>query len=584
MAVIAERRVEAIMNYHKDLVLTALGRQEPDLTLKNARVFNVFTGEFVKGAIAVKNGRIAGIGHFAGGREIDLGGAYVTPGFIDSHVHIESGLVSPAQFARLVVPAGTTTVMADPHEIANVAGAAGLDYLLRATENLPLNVYVMLPSCVPATPLEQAGAVLTAADLAPWFAHPRVLGLGEMMNFPGVLNLDEQVWAKLDLAFERGRLVDGHAPGMMGPELTAYIAAGIGSDHEAITLAEARARLSQGLALMLRQGSAARNLLDLLPAVDRHTAPFCLLATDDRHPEDILTEGHINHLVRLAVEAGLEVAAALRLASFNAARHFRLYDLGALAPGYRADLLVFENLRAWRPALVFKDGVQAAENGCLTAEAAEVDDSALRQSIRLAPLSQERLRIKAAGTRARVIGLRPRQILTDALELEVPVVDGCFSPKAEDDLLKLAVFERHRASGRVGLGLVKGLGLKKGALASSVAHDSHNLVAVGANDDDLLLAAETVAEMGGGLAAVAEGRVWGRLPLPLGGLMTDRPMAEVRAGLHELRQAARALGVREDYDSFMTLAFLSLPVIPALKLTDAGLVDVNSFRLVPVSL
>ncbi len=565
----------------QELVDTALGRSAADLVLKGAQVFNVFTGSFTKGDVAIVNGYIVGVGEYSGRKEIDAAGKYITPGFIDGHVHIESAMVSPAQFACAVVPNGTTTVIADPHEIANVLGVEGIRYMLNATGQLPLNVYLMLPSCVPATPLEHAGAVLAAKDLAEFIDEPRVLGLGEMMDYPGVLNNDDAIIEKLHLA--QGKRIDGHAPGLTGKELTGYIAAGIGSDHECVTPEEATERLAQGMHVMLREGSAAKNLVRLLPAVNQYTVSRCMFATDDRHPEDLLEQGHINHMVRMAVKAGTQLAWVLQMATINAAGYFGLKDLGAIAPGYRADLLVFDNLEEWRPAMVFKDGQLAAENGKSLFMNFFVDDKAVRNTLCLGEISRNKLRLPAKSATARVIGLVPHQLVTTSVELSLPVVEGEFVPDINRDILKLVVWERHKGTGNVGVGLLQGLGLKQGAIASTIAHDSHNLVVAGTDDDAIMLAIKAIEHMQGGLAIVSEGEILGTLPLPLAGLMTDQDIAEVREQLAALHKIARSLGVREEYDPFMTLAFLSLPVIPALKLTDQGLVDVTTFKHISIS-
>lgn len=565
----------------QELIDTALGRSAADLVLKNANVFNVFTGVFSKGDVAIVNGTVAGVGQYSGRKEVDVTGKYITPGFIDGHVHLESAMVSPAQFACAVVPSGTTTIIADPHEIANVAGLEGIRYVLNATEQLPLNVYVMLPSCVPATHLETSGARLTAEDLETLIHHPRVLGLGEMMDYPGVLEKSAAVLEKIRLA--QGKIVDGHAPGLTGKELTGYIAAGIRSDHECVTPEEAMERLAQGMHVMLREGSAAHNLLQLLPAVNQYTVGRCLFATDDRHPEDLIEQGHINHMVKLAIQAGCDMAWVLQMATINAANYFRIGDLGAVAPGYRADLLVFDNLEDWRPIMVFKDGQLAAENGKSLFMNFFVDDKAVRNTLFLGEIQAEKLALPACSSTARVIGLVPRQLVTKALERSVPVVKGEFVPDPGQDIVKLVVWERHQGSGKVGVGLLEGLGLKKGAIASTVAHDSHNLVVAGTDDASIMLAIKEIERIQGGLVVIGDKEVLGSLALPLAGLMTDWDIGEVREQLANLHKMARSLGIREEYDPFMTLAFLSLPVIPDLKLTDEGLVDVAAFRLVPVS-
>lgn len=564
-----------------DLVSVARGIISADLVLKNAKVFNEFTGEFIVQDVAIVKGWIAGVGDYTGIEEIDLTGKYVTPGFIDGHVHIESSLVSPAEFARAIVACGTTTVMADPHEIANVAGVDGIRYILAASEHLPINVYIMLPSCVPTSSLETAGANLAAIHLTEFIHHPRVLGLGEMMDYPGVLTQNSTVFEKICLA--NGKIIDGHSPGLTGKDLTAYIAAGICSDHECMKPAEALEKLAQGMFIMLREGSAAKNLLNLLPMINQYTARRCFLATDDRHPEDLITVGHINHMVKLASEAGTDLATVLQMATINAARYFHLDDLGAIAPGYRADILVFPDLLVWQPELVLKDGRIVAREGRTTVCFSTIADKAVRDTVHLGRVEQAQLRIRAISSRARVIGLVPYELITETLEMEVPVSNGEFRPEASEDLLKIAVFERHNRTGNIGVGILKGFGLSSGAIATTIAHDSHNLVVVGANDEDMITAVQEIDRVQGGITLVRAGRVLGTLPLPLAGLMSDRNIYTVREELVILQQLARRLGVKECYDPFMTLSFLSLPVIPSLKLTDKGLVDVNQHKIVSVS-
>lgn len=561
------------------LIDVAMGRRKAELVIKNANIYNVFTGAFTPGDVAVDHGWIAAVGKYDGESEYDAAGAYLTPGLFDGHVHIESAMVSPGQFARTVVAKGSTTVVADPHEIANVAGIDGLKYILDATENCPVNVYIMLPSCVPASPMEWGGARLTAEDLEPFLDHPRVLGLGEMMNFPGVVNKDLEVMAKLNLA--AGRQIDGHAPGLSGPALSAYAAAGIRNDHECSTAEEALERLGLGMAVLLRQGSAARNLLNLLPAVTLFNAPFCLLATDDRHPEDLLHEGHINYLVRLAVnEGGLSPELALRLATINGPVHFGLKNLGAIAPGYLADLALFPDLKNFEPSRVWKSGRLAAENGVCLWPRNESDESKIRKPVKIADLAADNFRIAATGSKIRVIELMPGELVTNHLILALKPVDGAFVASPENDLVKLAVLERHRGDQTIALGLLKGLGLKRGAIASTVAHDSHQLIIAGVSDEDMALAAREIKRIGGGLVITENGGVTGSLPLPLGGILSDRSMEETSEVLAGLQKKVRDLGLAEGNDPFMTLAFMSLPVIPKLKLTEAGLVDVDKFEIV----
>jgi len=568
------------MNLLKNLIMTAKGERKAELVLKNAEVFHVFTGEFIKGDIAIVEGRIAGIGNYEGEQEIDLRGKYVTPGFIDGHIHLESSMLSPLEFARAVVPAGTTTVIADPHEIANVMGMAGIRYLLDATEDLPLNVYMMLPSCVPATHLENSGAKLLAADLAELINHPRILGLGEMMNYPGVLSADPMVLDKIRLA--KHKKIDGHAPGLSGNDLMAYAAAGVQSDHECVTPQQAMEKLRAGMYIMIREGSAAKNLRPLLPMINAYTSQFCCFAADDRHPADLISEGHINHMVKVAVEEGIPVATALQMATINSARYFHLEDTGAIAPKYKADLLVFDDLEEWKPCMVFKDGVVVAKNKEALFDTMAKIPVDIERTMHLAPIDPAKLKIAACGDTARVIGLVPHQIITKNLIMKVPVHCGCVMADASQNLLKLAVFERHHATGNIGVGLVQGFGLKKGAIASTIAHDSHNLIAIGDCDEDIILAAKELERIQGGLAIVAGGKVLGSLALPIAGLMSDQSVTFVEERLSFLKKIAHELGIYDYYDPFLTLAFLALPVIPELKLTDLGLVDVNAFALVPV--
>jgi len=546
---------------------------------KNVQLINVFTGEILPTDLAVHGGKVVGWGNYQGREEIDLAGRYICPGFIDGHVHLESSLVVPAEFARAVVPLGTTTVIADPHEIANVCGLDGIRYLMEATAFLPLDVFFMLPSAVPSTALETGGAVLTASDLCVYRSHPRVLGLGEVMDYNAVLAERPGIMDKLNLF--RGMVTDGHAPKLTGTSLHRYIAAGIGSDHECTTEGEAWEKLSLGMHIMLRESSACQNLLALLPAVTPITSRRCMFVTDDRHPSDLRDEGHINYLVRRAVAAGVEAIVAIQMATINTAQYFGLHAKGALAPGYDADFLVLENLSDFRPLCVFQRGIMVATGGELVATASVYREPALEQSINAAPLRPEQLQLYAEGPLARVIGLVPNQIATLKLELAVPISDGCYVADVARDVLKLAVVERHFATGQVGVGLVHGFGLKKGAIASSVAHDSHNLVVIGTNDADMETALAAIIKLGGGIALVQSGEVLASLALPVAGLMSLKSLEEVAAELSKLCVIACELGVRPGSDPFMTLSFLALPVVPELKLTSRGLVDVGTGQIVP---
>jgi adenine deaminase len=565
-----------------DRIRTARGQQAPDLVLTAARVVNVFTNDVQTADVAITDGRVVGLGAYDGPRSIDLAGAYLLPGLIDGHLHIESTLLSPAEFARAVVPRGVTSVVVDPHEIGNVLGADGIRLLLAATADLPLNVFVNVPSCVPASPMESGGHVLEAADMAPLLEHPRVVGIAEVMNFPGLLAADPGVLAKVELGLRDGRPVDGHAPGLRGKDLCAYVAAGIESDHETTLAEEAEEKLRLGMWLMVREGSTEHNLAELLPVLKRLRARRAMLVTDDRTPTDLRDEGHLDHALRLAIAHGLDPVWAVALASLNAAERFRLRELGAVAPGFRADLMVVDDLQRPEARLVFKDGRLVARDGRLVTEPASFDLSAARGSVRIAPLDASAFTLRADGP-CRVIGLVPGQIVTEHLVVEPTVEDAQVVADPRRDLLKLAVVERHRASGSVGVGLVRGFGLQRGALASSVAHDAHNIGVVGACDADMRRAVEAVAELDGGLVVVRDGRVEAALPLPIGGLMSDLPFETVAARLEAVEQAARELGCRVQRP-FMALSFLALSVIPRLKLTDRGLVDVEAWRLVPLEI
>jgi adenine deaminase len=560
------------------LIEVARGDAPADTLLKNARLVNVRSAEIHDADIAIYDGRIAGFGEYEAGETIDLKGAHVCPGLIDAHMHIESSMVTVPEFARAVVPQGTTTVVTDPHEIANVLGVPGMRYMLDSSDGLPLRVFAMASSCVPATHMETAGATLDASDLQPLFEHPRVIGLAEVMNFPGVFLGAPEVLAKIEAAGDRP--VDGHAPGLSGLLLNAYTAAGIGSDHECTQLEEAREKLRRGMHIFMREGTTARNLKELLPLVTPANAAFCSFCTDDRHPEDLLDEGHIDSLVRMAIAEGLDPITAIQMATINTAGYFGLRGLGMLAPGYRADLVVFDDLSDFRARLVFSEGRVVAEDG---------EYSGARPVPPPPPGSGVQVKWEAVdfGVTAqgdagvRVIQAIPGQIVTGQSVERPKIEDGRAVQDPERDLLKIAVIERHRATGNLGLGFVRGFGLKRGAIASTVAHDNHNIVVVGASDADMMAAARAVAELGGGQAVVADGQVLAAVPLPIAGLMSDLPLEQVRDRVEAMGKAARQLGGTLP-DPLMTMSFLALAVIPELKITDHGLVDVTEFKPVPL--
>jgi adenine deaminase len=568
------------MDPREELIAAARGEVEVDCLLAGGSVANVLSREVHRADVAIHKGWIVGFDCQSARCILDLEGMILAPGFIDGHVHIESAMVTVPEYARAVLPRGTTSVIADPHEIANVWGEAGIRYMLESSRDIPLNVFVMLPSCVPATDLETSGARLDAEDLAGLMQEERVLGLAEVMNYPGVIFRDAQVMKKLRLAGKRP--VDGHAPGLSGRDLSAYICAGIGSDHECTTIEEAGEKLRSGMHIMLREGSAAKNLRDLLPLVSPKNAGQFLFVSDDRHPSDILRDGHIDFMVRAAVEQGLDPIAALQISSLNAARYFGIPDLGAIAPGYRADIAVLEDLEGVRVARTIKDGEVVAKDGRFTGRLVKAPAPKMK-SMQMGRIAADSFAIPAESGPARVIGVIPHQIVTRALRLSPKIEGGKVVSDTVRDILKMAVVERHKGTGNVGLGLVQGFGLARGAIATSVAHDSHNIAVVGVTDGDMLAAVLAVKQMGGGLVAVAEGRVLASLPMPVAGLLSEASLQDVARGMGSCIAAAAGLGCRLD-DPFMTLSFLCLPVIPELKLTDKGIVDANAFQIVPLFL
>ena len=564
------------------LLAVARGDAAADVLLTGGRVVDVFTGTVIEANVAVADGLIASVGPVREAVEaVDLAGRFLVPGLIDSHVHLESSMVTPFEFARAVVPRGTTAVVTDPHEVANVAGLVGVQWLLAASEGLPLAVLVMAPSCVPATHLATAGAELDAEDLEVLAQHPRVIGLAEVMNIPGVVLGDPAVHAKIN-AFE-GLPVDGHGPGLAGDWLQAYAAAGVGTDHETLTPEEAQEKVRLGMRVWLREGTGARNLLDLLPVVTPATSRRCGFCTDDRHPHDLLDEGHIDHLLRLAIANGLDPMTAIQMATLNIAEAYGLDDRGAIAPGRRADLVVCDDLADFRAAQVFVGGDVVAENGQVVGSWPEpsADPAAVLRSP-VVDLEALDLRIEDSGADVRVIGLVPGQIVTEHLIEDLVAQDGQLMADPEAGLAKLAVIERHRGTGNVGLGFLRGLGPLQGALACTIAHDHHNLIVAGGDDGSMRTAIAEVVRLGGGAVVARGGEVLAGLPLPYAGLISERPLVEVRGQLDELAAAARRCGC-DHPDPVMALSFVALEVIPSLKLTDRGLVDVEKFELVSLA-
>ena len=565
------------------LLLCARGEKPCDLVLKNASVVNIFSNEIITADVGLCGNRIAGIGRYSGDKEIDLREKYLCPGFIEGHIHIESSMLSPHRFAEAVVPKGTTTVICDPHEIANVLGLEGVRYMVACAEGTPLDIFAMIPSCVPATHLETSGATLTSADIARLLEAPGVAGLGEMMNFPGTIYGDGDVLMKLGEALARDMVIDGHAPGVAGKELQAYCAAGISSDHECTTIEEAREKLRAGMYIFIREGSTAKNLEALLPLVTPATCHRFLLVSDDRHPDDLVTKGHLDAILRRTVALGLDAIHALRMVTINPAERFNLKMRGAIAPGYLADLVVLSDLTNFRIEQVYKKGhlVSERERPTKPQPAGICTDNRLMQSVRI-DWQKVDFRIPAHGRKKkiRVIDCIEDQIVTSMSEIEPTVADGYAIADPTRDLLKISVIERHHASGNMTNGFVRGFGFTNGAIASTVAHDSHNLIVVGTNDDLMLAAARLVADNDGGLSLVCgEGNLV--LPLPIAGLMSDQPPAVVADQLASINMMARRMGVKIE-NPFMLLSFLALPVIPTLKITDKGLVDVTKFAFTPL--
>lgn len=563
----------------------ATGREQADLVLKNCRIINVFTSDVLEGDIAIANGKIAGIGNYNGKAEVDMNWKYAMPGFIDSHVHIESAMVSPVQFANAIVPRGTTTVIADPHEIANVKGLEGIQYMLDSSENIHLNVFIMLPSCVPATAFENSGAVLSANELSKFINHSRILGLGEVMNYPGIINSDGSMLEKILLA--KGKIIDGHGPRMSGFDLNAYITAGIRTEHECSTIEEMNERLKLGMYILIREGTAAKNLKELIRGVTKQNVHRCLFCTDDKHPHDILQNGHIDNNVRLAIKYGLDPILAIRMATINAAECYKLRNIGAVAPGYRADIVITDDLEKLNILEVYKDGKLVGKNkqALFDDSIYEHDYSMVSNTVKASRICAEALKIKLDTDLVNVISTLPHSIITQKVVRKVDTENGFFKFNTNLDILKMAVIERHKGNGNIGLALIEGFELKGGAIALTIAHDSHNLIVIGDNDDSIVLAANKVIEIGGGIAIAGVDDIRGYLKLPIGGLMSDQSIEDVNEKLQTMLNVAyKQLKINSELDPFMTLAFMALPVIPEIKLTDMGLFDVNNFSFISIAL
>ncbi len=561
----------------KRLISVARGNGPADLILANARVVNTFNGEVETGNVAICGGRVAGVGGYTKAKEtIDLKGLYLAPGLVNGHTHLESSMLDVGQYARAVVPHGTSAIVTDLHEIANVSGLEGIKYVLDCARRLPLDMFLMAPSCVPATHLETAGAAIGPEDIKKILRYKNCLGLGEVMNYPGVLFGDDAMLGKIAAA--RGKIIDGHAPGVSGNDLCAYISTGISSDHESVALDEAAEKLRRGMYVMIREGSSEKNLEALLPLVTDKTWPRCLFVVDDRHAEDILRDGDIDAVVRKAIRLGLDPVRAIQLATINPAAYFRRDGLGAVAPGYYANLIVLDDLSDFQVNMVFYRGKMVAREGKALFPVPPGSDR-LTRTVNIKPFNVNALRLKASGESRPVIEVIPGQIVTRKKMMKVKITDGYIVPDTDRDILKAVVVERHKATGHIGLGLVTGFGLKRGALASSTAHDSHNIVAVGTSDEDIYIAVREIERLQGGQVVAAGGRVLESLATPIAGLLAAAPLEAVVAGLEKLEKAAKSLGATLPAP-FSALSFLALPVIPELRLTDLGLVDVNEFKLI----
>ncbi|WP_307290921.1 adenine deaminase [Bacillus sp. SORGH_AS_0510] len=563
-------------------ILVASGKEPADTVIKNGKIIDVFNGEIMKGDIAIIDGYFAGIGEYEGKQIIDAKGCYVSPAFIDGHVHIESSMVTPSEFAKVLLQHGVTTVVADPHEIANVCGAEGIQYMIDSSNDLPFDFYFMLPSCVPATAFEHSGATLAAANLRPFYQNPHVLGLAEVMNFPAVLHAEQDMLDKIMDSKKFGKKIDGHAAGLSANDLNVYMSAGIRTDHESTTAAEAKERLKRGMYLMIREGTVAKDLRQLISVVTSSNARRCLFVTDDKHLDDLISEGSIDHNVRLAISSGLSPITAIQMATINAAECFGL----SIAPGYKADFILMEDLEKIKIVDVYKDGKAVWKNGLLMlvyGSEKSTETECLKNSVRFHEVSEHTFEIPLKENKANIIEIIPNSLVTKHIMEEVEISDsGLFQTSISRDQLKLAVIERHHLTGEVGLGIVKGLGLKSGAIATTIAHDSHNLIIAGTNDHDMIFAANMLKEMQGGMVVVNQGEMLASLELSIAGLMSDRPFQEVNAKLNEINKALREIGASGEFNPFLTLSFLALPVIPELKLTDQGLFQVSKFKHISI--
>ena len=566
-------KINRKLNKKLHVIDVAAGRAPADLVLKNATYVNVFSNELCHGDIAVAEGLIVGMGEYHGKVEVDVSGKLVLPGFIDAHIHLESSLVSPTEFAKAVLPHGTTTVITDPHEIANVMGTDGIEYMLQATEDLPVDVRFMLPSCVPATPLDESGANLDYRAIDSFYDHPRVQGLAEIMNYVGVVNGDGQVVEKIVASQAHHKKIDGHAPGLSGKDLNAYIAAGVYSDHECSDMEDAMNKLRLGQYIMIREGTAARNLEALMPLLTSQYVDRCMFCTDDKHPNDLLEKGHIDYIVKKAISLGADPIVAVKAACHNAARYFLLNNRGAIAPGYLGDFVIIDDFQHFEIEMVYKRGVLMYDGQLRDFPAPEIDPYLVKRAhdtFHVAHLTAEDF---SDGRPHAVIGMIPGEIVTQ---------DAGYADHAdpEQDILKIAVIERHKNTHHIGLGYIKGYGLKRGAVATSISHDSHNIIVVGATDEDMAAAANRIVENRGGITVMENGQVLGEVTLSIAGIMSDDSLVMVNSALEDAKDEAFGLGVSRGIDPFMTLSFMALPVIPSLRITTRGVFDVSSQRYI----
>lgn len=569
----------------KHLIDVAEKKSIADIVLKNCKIINVFSHEILEGNLAIDSGIIIGMGNYSGNVEIDLNGKYVAPGLIDSHVHIETSMVPPPQFARAVVPKGTTTVIIDPHEIANVCGIKGIEYMLKSSEKIPLTVFCMLPSCVPATNLENSGAILEAKDLNDLMKNPRILGLGEVMNYPAVIQGDRKILDKIYLANKNDKIIDGHSPEMSKENLNSYIISGIKTDHECVTIDEMIEKLRRGMYISIREGSAAKNLKSLINGITKENERRCLFCTDDRHINDIIENGYINNNIKMAIQIGLDPITAIKMATINICECYRIKNLGAIAPGYLADLIIIDNLKDFNILEVMKNGVFVAKNEKPLFKSENIFAPEVNNTVNIKNICLEDFKIKLTTSKANIMRLIPHSLFTKKVVRQIDRdQDGYFKFNKTQDILKLAVIERHKATGNIGFALVENFSLKNGAIASTVANDSHNILVIGDNDKDMFLAVKEIEKTQGGVTIVSQGEVLKTLELPIAGLMSDKPVEEVNKILKDMLTIAyKNLNVNKEIEPFMTLSFLALPVIPEIKVTDMGLVDVTNFKFIDIS-